>query len=140
MPCHRAHLRVGALIGRYTNTKGPTMSSLLQHHGCTTTPKRGRVELLMYLTHEEPYPHTDRITKTVDSEPVKYTRPNGSLTTCPKLYRVWRKPVGMWGCWVVFRYNNEKHVPDLSVPIGVDRLPRDAEALTHDEATRYWFS
>jgi hypothetical protein len=75
-----------------------------------------------------------------DSEPVKLTRPDGTVTTCAKLYRIWRKPVGMWGCWVVFRWNGEEHVPDLSVPIGVDKLPRDAEALTDDEAAKYWFS
>ncbi len=75
-----------------------------------------------------------------DSEPVEFTRPNGTKTTCAKLYRIWRKPAGMSGCWVQFRYNGEVHVPDLSVPIGTRTLPRDAEELTHQEAADYWFS
>ncbi len=56
----------------------------------------------------------------------------------PKLYRIWRKPVGMLGCWVVFKWNNEEHVPDLSVPISVEKLPKDVEPLTDEEAIEYW--
>jgi hypothetical protein len=179
------------------------MSSLMQHHGSTTSRvKPGRVELLMYKTHQKetkplscsncgcewhegdrkcrgcgrfvlfvykypPHGEKENLLETQDamkfpeykecrsqddtcsvsnwwrpedSEPVKLTRPDGSETTCPKLYRVWRKPKGMWGCWVVFVWNGEEHVPDLSTPIAVEKLPRDAEALTDEEAAGYWFT
>lgn len=78
--------------------------------------------------------------KSRDTEPVELTRPDGSTTTCAKLYRIFRRPVGMWGCWVVFRYNGAEHVPDLSVPIGVEKLPRGAKPLTNEEAAQYWFT
>lgn len=128
------------------------MSSLMQHHGSTTNKtQRGKVELLFYLVERGPEwekyngpgaykPSPESTTFCNDVEPMELTRPNGSVTTCPKLYRAWRVPVGMWGNWVVFRYNGKEHVPDLSVPIAVFKLPRDAEALTQEEATRYWFS
>lgn len=131
------------------------MSSLMQHHGCTTKPKPGKVELLMYLHHEVPWYLTftdfewldDRTNFKIvqryrkqDSELVELQRPDGSKTKVAKLYRIWRKPAGMFGCWVVFRYNGEEHVPDLSIPIGVDKLPRDAEPLTDEEAASYWFT
>ena len=51
-----------------------------------------------------------------------------------------RVPVGMFGCWVVFRYNGEEHVPDLSVPIGVEKLPRDAKPVDAAENARIWHS
>ncbi len=76
---------------------------------------------------------------THDSEPQQLTRPDGSKTVCPKLYRIFRRPVDMLGCWVRFRWNGSIHAPDLSVPIQVDTLPRDAEELTTEEACRYWF-
>lgn len=76
---------------------------------------------------------------THESEPQELTRPNGTKAICPKLYRIWRKPCGMFGCWVVFRYNGKKQVPDLSVPISLNVLPRDAEELTEQEAIAYWF-
>lgn len=181
------------------------MSSLLQHHGCTTKHRPGYVELLMYrkervlekqlscnecghlwtkgdvncqgcgrfvlfvreypqfgdykdaldiveMEHAIKHPNyqnckcqNDVCTVSnrwgdKDSEPVTLTRPNGTETIVSKLYRIWRKPCGMFGCWVVFRYNGEEHVPDLSVPIGVYKLPRDAEPLTDDEAAAYWFA
>lgn len=47
----------------------------------------------------------------------------------PKLYGFWRRPRGMFGCWVVFRYLGEEHVPDLSIPIQLEKLPRDAKPL-----------
>lgn len=81
-----------------------------------------------------------RHSRTFDTEPVELVRPNGTRTTCAKLYRVFRKPAGMFGCWVVFRWNGAEHVPDLSVPIGVKKLPRDAQALSNEEASRYWFT
>lgn len=182
------------------------MSSLLQHHGCTTTPRPGKVELLLSLEHweESPmacqncgrplsfplekehvcecghaiadvfhrtqdqsrqspgesthwrlwehwsdefnarcrsgavkYTYASNHWRTVESEPVKV---DGVKGTVPKLYRIFRRPLGMFGCWVTFRYNGETHAPDLSVPTRVEKLPRDAIALTDDEAARYWRS
>ena len=57
-----------------------------------------------------------------------------------QLYRAWRKPCGMYGPWVVFRYNGAEHVPDLSVPIRIDQLPRDAQPMTIEECAAYWHS
>lgn len=177
------------------------MSSLLQHHGCTTKSQPGKVELLMYLVHWEMDPYkccecshvyvgghvcercgkaithvfthgktsSDRAVRElylewspelaikcrggahptcyvanhwreVDSETVELTKPDGTTMREPKLYRIFRKPVGMFGCWVEFRYNGEVHVPDLSVPIRVEKLPRDAVALTDEESVKYWTS
>ena len=78
--------------------------------------------------------------RTFDVEPVTLRRPNGTETVCPKLYRIFRKPAGMFGCWVVFRWGGKEHVPDLSVPIGVDTLPRDAREVPEPEACAYWFA
>ena len=132
------------------------MSSLMQHHGYTNRDKaernRGKVELLMYLVKKgkdwekyngpEAYnPSPEGTTFCDDAEPVKLIRPGDNIErTVPKLYRIWRKPKGMWGVWVVFQYNGKDHVPDLSVPIKVHKLPRDAEPLTDEEATKYWWS
>jgi hypothetical protein len=176
------------------------MSSLLQHHGCTTRQVPGKVELLMYLTRMEQDPlkccdcghvyvgghvcercghavshvftwskeHKQSVRdlylewpvelaekcrngasptcyvsnhwREVDCETVELAKPDGTLTRVPKLYRIFRRPVGMWGCWVEFRYNGSVHAPDLSVPIRVEKLPRDAERLTDEEAAKYWFS
>lgn len=185
------------------------MSSLLQHHGCTTTPQRGRVELLMYLTKwvEEPmkcmncgrevffplqrehfcecgqligdvfhytesegrkcpsdstnwrmwehwseelnercrsgkyqYTYAANRWKEVDAEEAVRFERDGKVSLVPPLYRIFRKPVGMFGCWVTFRYNGDVHAPDLSVPIRVEKLPRDAVRLTDEEAARYWFT
>jgi hypothetical protein len=44
----------------------------------------------------------------------------------------------MCGCWVVFRYNGEEHVPDLSVPISVDTLPRDARPMSIEDTIKTW--
>lgn len=185
------------------------MSSLLQHHGCTTDYRPGKVELLMCLEHwiEEPmkcmncgrevffplqrehfcecgvaiadvfhrsmdqarkhpgesihwmmwefwseemnakcrsekvkYSYCGNHWRTVDSEPQEIQDDKGKWHKVPKLYRIFRKPTGMWGCWVTFRYNGSEHAPDLSVPIHVEKLPRDAEPLTEEEAKKYWFS
>ena len=62
--------------------------------------------------------------------------------TCGKdhgqLYVAWRKPCGMFGPWIVFRYNGEEHVPDLSIPIDVDRIPRGARLLSAEENSAAW--
>jgi len=51
-----------------------------------------------------------------------------------------RKPAGMFGCWVVFRYNGEEHVPGLSIPISVDRIPRGAVKQTVEASATIWHS
>ena len=56
----------------------------------------------------------------------------------PRIYVAFRKPVGMFGCWVQFRYNGEVHAPDLSIPITVDKYPRDAVPLTDMESSYQW--
>lgn len=64
--------------------------------------------------------------------------------TCGKdherIHVAYRKPCGMFGPWVQFRYNGEIHVPDLSIPISVERLPRDAQPLSDEENERMWHS
>lgn len=123
------------------------MSSLLQHHG---GHKNGCVELLMYQVVKGPdwdkycgpesyNPSPDSTTFCNDAEQVELIRPDGTKAIVPKLYRIYRKPKGMFGCWVVFRYNGKDQVPDLSVPIAVHKLPKDAEAVPEDYAVKYWF-
>jgi len=124
------------------------MSSLLQHTGRIERSKG--VELLVYLVHPERVYGNDTqpayglagerchlLTKKVDSEPVQLEW-NGKTHIVPKLYRIWRKPAGMFGCWVVFRINGTEQVPDLSCPIDLPKLPRDAVALTDAEAIEAW--
>lgn len=61
-------------------------------------------------------------------------------TEHPTLYTFWRKPRGTFGQWVVFMYNGDEHVPDLSVPISLEQLPRDAEKVGDQAALRYWLT
>jgi hypothetical protein len=58
----------------------------------------------------------------------------------PRIYVAFRKPCGMFGCWVQFRYNGEINVPDLSIPITVKEYPKDAVALSDVESSRAWHS
>lgn len=101
------------------------MSSLLQFSGAVNTKGVG---LEFYLTDTG---------KTLgnDTEPV-------SCMKCEKhhaqLYVAFRKPKGMCGCWVVFEYNGEEHVPDLSVPIAVGKVPVGARKLNAEENAEYW--
>ena len=107
------------------------MSSLLQHTG--RIDRKKRVELILQLTRK------GNNFRTVDVEPVELPY-KGGIRIFPKLYRIWRKPKGMLGNWVIFRYSGEDHLPDLSVTIDVEKLPRDAEPLTEEEMIRYWNS
>jgi len=63
-------------------------------------------------------------------------------TVCGKehdrIYVAWRKPRGTMGQFVVFRYNNNFHVPDLSLPIEVHKMPRGAKPLTNEETSQRW--
>ena len=56
----------------------------------------------------------------------------------PRIHIAIRKPCGMFGCWVVFRYNGVENVPDLSVPISVFKLPRGARALSGHDSSMVW--
>ncbi len=56
----------------------------------------------------------------------------------PQLYVAWRKPAGTWGHWTVFRYLGEEHVPDLSIPIPVPSLPRNAVKLSPEDSCALW--
>ena len=56
----------------------------------------------------------------------------------PRMYVAFRKPCGMFGCWVQFRYNGEVHVPDLSIPITVKEYPRDAIRMSDVESSHMW--
>jgi hypothetical protein len=78
---------------------------------------------------------------------LQFTRTGEPAITCTvcggqhqRIYTAWRKPAGMFGCWVVFRYNGEEHVPDLSIPIDVQTLPRDVQATTDADSSRIWHS
>lgn len=94
------------------------MSSLLQFGGRI---KNGKVGLLFQLEGEE------------------YT-----CQVCghshPKLWEAFRRPRGMFGHWVIFMYNGEEHVPDLSVPITVEKLPRDTNRVDCHTSNKYWHS
>ena len=103
------------------------MSSLLQHDGEIVGNK---VVLKMYKITKKDYNETD-------SEPFlchKCSRYH------PILYKVSRRPIGMFGHFVVFRYNGAEHVPDLSIPIAVEKLPKDAKAMSVEDCAKYWHS
>jgi hypothetical protein len=100
------------------------MSSLLQFSGEIS---RKGVRLEVYLTKPGFY-----------VEPAELIPCSLCNTTHPRLFTFYRKPAGQWGHWVVFRYNNAKHVPDLSCPIGLSKLPRDAKPVTDLENAQMW--
>lgn len=56
----------------------------------------------------------------------------------PRLYRFWRKPAGLFGHWVVFRYLGKEQIPDLSVPLDLERKPRGSEQLPLTESCQCW--
>ena len=97
------------------------MSSLLQSQGKT---KGGRHEIFVYLRA---------------AGMSKLTAPSGEVKTMIKLYRVWRKPAGMIGCWVLWRLNGRSRPLDLSIPTAVEKLPFDAHPLSDDDAAAYWW-
>jgi hypothetical protein len=97
------------------------MSSLLQSNQPVTQKGAG---ILVYLT----VPGTGRWP---DSTPLLCD--NAEEVDClvcgkkhAKLYRIFRKPVGTFGHWVVFRINGEEAVPDLSTPLALHKKPRGA--------------
>jgi hypothetical protein len=105
------------------------MSSMMQFRG--STDSKGRVGLQFVLRADD----------------AAWNAPPLEPVACPvcgkeheRIHIAFRRPAGMFGPWVVFRYNGEKHVPDLSIPISVSRLPKDAVALDDDENARAWHS
>ena len=107
------------------------MSSLLQFRGEVT---RKGVVLEMYRTRENPRYSGSAICGDIIDEVMCPT----CQKTHARLYKVTRKPLGMFGCWVVFRWNNETHVPDLSHPIAVFTLPKDAKPVSDEENATMW--
>ena len=105
------------------------MSSLLQFNG--TISKKG--------VHLETYK-----CKRLDDFPYREDLETYKCNVCgrehPHIYIFIRKPIGMCGCWVVFRWNNEEHVPDLSCPFGLEKMPRDAKRLNEEESSKIWHS
>lgn len=57
-----------------------------------------------------------------------------------KLYRFFRKPAGMLGQFVTFRINGEVEAPDLSIPMRLAKMPRDAEPMSKEASAQYWHS
>jgi hypothetical protein len=129
------------------------VSSLLQFNG-RTDPKRG-VRLMFYHVTESQkfieYPQPDGTVQRNyylkgsescgdETDVIIYRDDKGRRCIQPRIWTAWRKPCGMFGCWVVFRYNGEEHVPDLSVPIATFKLPRDAQPMPIAECIAYWKS
>jgi len=109
------------------------MSSLLQFTGLTG--HRGvRLELVL-MSPDLRYPDN-----AVLGNPVEML----DCPTCGKqheqIHFAWRKPVGMLGCWVQFRLNGFVVAPDLSLPIKVFKLPRDAQRASAEENAKSWHS
>lgn len=115
------------------------MSSLLQFSGQIT--RRG-VTLEFYQTT----PNTSDIAglgpiyadMPTSGKPVEDVACGQCGKSHPRLQIVVRKPSGMFGCWVVFRYNGQENVPDLSTPIATFKLPRDAKPLSDEDNAKYW--
>lgn len=105
------------------------MSSLMQFGG-ETGRKGVRLEFCRYVMD---------LDKGIEDS---YLDPKVECTICGKKHiqvgMAWRKPCGMLGCWVVFRYLGEKQVPDLSVPIDVPEWPRGTHILSQEENSQYW--
>ena len=110
------------------------MSSLLQFSGDI---KRGKVGLQFQLIKKQPYPDIPHLTREIDIDTFE-------CSICGRehsnIYIAYRKPLGMFGCWVTFRYNNDIHVPDLSIPISIEKLPRDAVKMSQEDAEKLWHS
>jgi len=117
------------------------MSSLMQFGG--TIDQRGvGLEFIKATTIRNHVFGFDRETfETWTSQDTDYDEKH-LCTVCgklhPRMYVAFRKPCGMFGCWVQFRYNGEVNVPDLSIPITVDKYPKDAIRMSDLESSRMW--
>jgi hypothetical protein len=117
------------------------MSSLLQFNG--TVDKRGvGLEFIKSTIVKQRVFGFDRGTlETWTTEDKDYDEKH-LCTICgklhPRMYVAFRKPCGMFGCWVQFRYNGEVEVPDLSIPITVKKYPKGAIRMSDVESSRMW--
>lgn len=82
---------------------------------------------------EDIHYHTEATAPAVDEVPCYICN-----KTHPRIWIAIRKPCGMMGVWVQFRYNGDIHVPDLSVPISIWKMPKDAVKMTDQESSLYW--
>lgn len=116
------------------------MSSLLQFNG--TCSRRGvDLQFVKVRTEKRWIGSPDlagsfQMDHKVDAD--TFVAPDGK--TYSHIYIATRKPCGMLGCWVLFRYNGETHAPDLSVPTSVEKMPRDAKRLSAEESLKIWLS
>jgi hypothetical protein len=117
------------------------MSSLLQFNG--TIDQRGvGLEFIKATTIKNCVFGFDRETletwssQSIDDDEKHLCTICGGLH--PRIYIAFRKPVGMCGCWVQFRYNGEVNVPDLSIPITVKEYPKGAIRMSDVESSRMW--
>lgn len=109
------------------------MSSLLQFNG--TVDRRG----VHLQAQKMPAGYPDNAGGYMEQPEVRFT--------CPKcgrehgrIFEFIRKPKGMFGCWVVFRFNGKDQVPDLSCPLSLPKLPRDAKPMPDDRCAAVWHS
>jgi hypothetical protein len=118
------------------------MSSLLQFRGkidkkgvhievYKTIPSRKDIEF----SKDNPY-HPSRVVFGANWEETFICSKCGN--NHPILHTFARKPKGMFGCWVVFRYNGEDYIPDLSCPFGMDKLPIGSKKMTVEESAEAW--
>jgi hypothetical protein len=117
------------------------MSSLLQFNG--TVDRRGvGLEFIKSTIVKQHFYGIDKQTlETWTTDRIDYDEKH-LCTVCgqlhPRMYVAFRKPCGMFGCWVQFRYNGEVNVPDLSIPITVKEYPKGAVRMSDVESSRMW--
>jgi len=117
------------------------MSSLLQFNG--TIDKRGVGLEFIKSTKVKRYVYgfDSQTLETWTTESTDYDEKH-LCTVCgqlhPRMYVAFRKPCGMFGCWVEFRYHGEVQVPDLSIPITVQEYPKGAIRMDDVESSRMW--
>lgn len=109
------------------------MSSLLQFGGDV---RDGTVGLQFVLVRPS-VPEDDTPYSTVDVETFTCRQCGREHSRIAVAYR---RPVGMLGCWVIFRYLGKENVPDLSIPISVPAYPRGSRVLSDDESAKIWHS
>ncbi len=113
------------------------MTSLLQFTG---TIGADGVHLMFYLVGPDEPPRWRGDYTHTSTDPQDMYKCAECTRQHPVIYTAARKPCGLFGPWVQFRYLGKVQVPDLSTPIRVPRLPRGAKRMTNEDATRYWHS
>ncbi len=107
------------------------MSSLMQFRGDI---KNGKVGLQFQLVRSS-VPGDNALYSMVDADPYRCKQCNCDHARIAVAYR---RPAGMLGCWVIFRYLGKKNVPDLSIPISVEKYPLGACILSDEESSKIW--